>query len=280
MRSAAAVRVAGSADGGGSNFVRSISAILFFIYAKTPRQRKLRVSQSRVPKERDGIPVDWRPLGCKLRPSVAAYPIIEQVIDSNLHHLNIRVAGGESVAGEEPSGWSSKCLAVQPEIIILDLHRPIGHERPFDAPANQPAAVGVVVGAGDRCARHRIGDGEAVVAQPTAAGLAIKQPDVIRDAEPGRQGRDPPVVRSQQNRSKRWANNSGARTVGVRNPVEVPFNTENQIAELIVESELASSDECALVVSVAEPQAEETIGHITLVPSSTQIDADVESSPT
>src|SRR5262249_41017925 len=87
-------------------------------------------------------------------------------------------------------------------------------------------------------------------------------------------------VGSQQNRSKGWANNSGARTVGVRDPVEVPFNTENQITELIVESELASSDECALVVSVAEPQAEETIGHITLVPSSTQIDADVESSPT
>src|SRR5262249_17704957 len=113
-----------------------------------------------------------------------------------------------------------------------------------------------------------------------AAGLAIKQPDVIRDAEPGRQGRDPPVVRSQQNRSKRWANNSGARTVGVRNPVEVPFNAENEIAELIVESELASSDECALVVSVAEAQAEETIGHITLDPSSTEIDAEVESSPT
>ena len=152
-------------------------------------------------------------------------------------------------AGEEPSGWSSKCLAVQPEIIILDLHRPIGHERPFDARANQPAAVGIVVGAGDRCARHSIGDGEAVVAHPTAAGLAIKQPGVICDAEPGSLGRDPPGVGSHRGRSKGWANNSVARAVGVRNPVEVPFNTENEIAELIVESELASSDESAFVVS-------------------------------
>src|SRR5262249_42357887 len=166
------------------------------------------------------------------------------------------------------------------EIIILDLHRPIGHERPFDAPANQPAAVGVVVGAGDRCARNRIGDGEAAVAPPPPPGFPINNPGVFGDANPAPQGLDPPVVERQQNRSKGWANNSGARTVGVRNPVEVPFNTENQITELIVESELASSDECALVVSVAEPQAEETIGHITLVPSSTQIDADVESSPT
>src|SRR5262249_52156373 len=63
-----------------------------------------------------------------------------------------------------------------------DLHRPIGRERPFDARAYQPAAVGVGVGAGDRCARHRIGDGEVVAADPPAAGLAIKQPGEQEDA--------------------------------------------------------------------------------------------------
>ena len=48
-----------------------------------------------------------------IRRSVATHPIFEEVIGSNLHHLNIRLASGESVASEERSGWSSKCLAVQ-----------------------------------------------------------------------------------------------------------------------------------------------------------------------
>src|ERR1700704_4317107 len=78
-----------------------------------------------------------------------------------------------------------------------------------------------------------------------------------------------------------WANNSVGRSVGVRNPVEVPFNTENEIAELIVESELASSDECPVVVyAVAQAQAEETVGHVTSAPGFTDVGAEVESSPT
>ena len=104
-------------------------------------------------------------------------------------------------------------------------------ESPFDARAHQPAAVGVVVGDSDRCARHRICDGEVVGAGPTAAGLAIKQPSVIRDAEPGSQGCDPPGVGSHQDRSKGWASNSRARTVGARNAIEVRFNAKNEIAK-------------------------------------------------
>src|SRR5262249_28618211 len=80
-----------------------------------------------------------RPAPVKLRRSVAAHPIFEWVIGSNLHHLDIRVASGEGVAGEEPSGWNNECSAVQSQIIILNLHRPIGRERPFDTPAHQPA---------------------------------------------------------------------------------------------------------------------------------------------
>src|SRR5262249_42834344 len=153
--------------------------------------------------------------------------------------------------------WSSKCLAVQPDIIILDLHRPIGCQRPFDARTRHPSAAGAVVEAGDRNARHR--DGEVVVADPAAAGLAIKQPSVVRDAEPCRQGCDPPGVGSHQDRSKSGADNPIARTAGVRNPVDVPFNTDNETAELIVESDLASSDECAFVVCIGEAEAEETV---------------------
>src|SRR6516162_8102376 len=139
----------------------------------------------------------------------------------------------------------------------------------------------LVLVAGDRCARHRIGDGEVVAADPPAAGLAINQPGVIRDADSGSQGRDPPVVGSQQDRSNAWANNSVGRSIGVCNPVEVPFNTENEISELIVVSELASSDECSVVVyAVAQAQAEETVGHVTSAPGSTDVGAEVESSPT
>src|SRR5690348_14786534 len=94
--------------------------------------------------------------------------VIEQVVDPHLHHLNAAVALGKSVAGEERGpGRNSKCPIVQPKIIILDLRRPIGQEGPLDARAHQPAAVGVVVGGGDRCA-----DGEVVAADPTATGLA------------------------------------------------------------------------------------------------------------
>src|SRR5262249_10411612 len=98
----------------------------------------------------------------KFRRSVAVAAPIEQVVDPHLHHLNVAVALGESVAGEEwgdPSR-NNKGPIIQPKIIILDLCRPIGRESPLDARAHQPAAVGVVVGGGDRCAGRQIGDGE------------------------------------------------------------------------------------------------------------------------
>src|SRR5262249_58528030 len=100
----------------------------------------------------------------------------------------------------------------------------------LEAPSHRRAATGVVAEAADRCARHRIGDGEVVEAGPTAAGLAIKQPIVVRDAEPASQGRDPPVVGSHLDRSKGWANNSRARAVGGCNPIDVRFNAKNEIA--------------------------------------------------
>jgi hypothetical protein len=46
-------------------------------------------------------------------------------------------------------------------------------------------------------------DGEVVVADPTAAGLAIKEPVAIRHAEPRSQGRDPSIVGSHLDSSKR-----------------------------------------------------------------------------
>src|SRR5262249_19436564 len=194
----------------------------------------------------------------KFRRSVAVAAPIEQVVDPHLHHLNVAVALGESVAGEEwgdPSR-NNKGPIIQPKIIILDLCRPIGRESPLDARAHQPAAaVGVVVGGGDRCAGRQIVDGEVVVADPTAAGLAIKEPVAIRHPQPRSQGRDPSIVGSHLDSSDR-RNKYGTSVIVVRSPVDVPFNSENEVADLPVEPELTSSDEYAVVISVVEVDAQ------------------------
>src|SRR5262249_43284445 len=203
------------------------------------------------------------------RRSVAIAAPIEQVVDPHLHHLNVAVALGESVAGEESGDPSrnNKCPIIQPKIIILDLRRPIGCESPLNARAHQPAAVGVVVGGGDRCASRQIVDGEVVVADPTAAGLAIKEPVAIRHAEPRSQGRDPSIVGSHLDSSKR-RNKYGTSVIVVRSPVDVPFKSENEVADLPVEPELASSDEYAVVISVAKVQAREGVAQVIVAPSS------------
>src|SRR5262249_31359321 len=106
----------------------------------------------------------------KLRRSIPAP--IEQVVDPHLHHLDVSVADGENVVGEEwRSSRSSKCLAAQSQIIVLELRRPVVRESPLDARAHQPTAVGVPVGASDRCTGRHVSDGEVVVAYPTAADL-------------------------------------------------------------------------------------------------------------
>src|SRR5262249_23602572 len=111
-------------------------------------------------------------------------------------------------------------------------------ESPLDARAHQPAAVGVVVGGGDRCAGV---DGEVVVAAPPAAGLAIKEPGAIRHAEPRSQGRDPSIVGSHLDSSER-RNKYGTSVIVVRSPVDVPFKSENEVADLPVEPELAQTE--------------------------------------
>src|ERR1700692_1894411 len=73
----------------------------------------------------------------------------EQEIDPNRRHLDVVAASGESVADEERGpDWNSECSATQPDIVILELHRPIVCEGPFDTSAREPPADGVAVGAG------------------------------------------------------------------------------------------------------------------------------------
>src|SRR5262245_60931276 len=175
---------------------------------------------------------------CNLRRSVSADPIIEEIIDSNLQRLDVRVVDGETVAGEEPSAWNSECPAVQSEIIILELRRPIRRESPFDAHTHQPAAIGVVAVGSERCTGRHVGDDEVVGADPTTAGFAIKEQVITRHAESGSHGCDPPVARSHLDYSIDARNNNPVpRIVVVPSPVEVRFNAENDVAELVVRSE-------------------------------------------
>ena len=76
------------------------------------------------------------------------------------------------------------------------------------------------------------------------------------------------------------ARNSVVRIAIVASPVKLRFNAENDVAELVVEPDLTSTDEHAVVTRVMEDQAEKVIGHVTLVPSATDVAAYVETSPT
>ena len=117
----------------------------------------------------------------------------------------------------------------------------------------RPAAVGVVVEGADRCNSPRIGDGEVVAADPTATGLAIKEPVAIGHAEPGSQGRDPTIVGSLDSSDRRKKYGTGI--VIIRNPIEVPFNSENEVANLPVEPELAACrqrDELLFAAAIEE----------------------------
>jgi hypothetical protein len=87
--------------------------------------------------------------GLASRSVTVAVPI-EPVVDPHLHHLDVAVVLSELSGEEWGASRNSKCPIVQPQITIFDLRRPIGRESPFDARAQQPAAVGVVVGGGER----------------------------------------------------------------------------------------------------------------------------------
>ena len=113
--------------------------------------------------------------------SVAIIAPVPQVVHPNFHHLEIAVVGGERVAGKERGrDRNGESSVAQPEIVVLELQRPMGRERPFGASADQPAASAIVaigeVGQGSAAQRHarsKVGDAQAVVADPAAAGLAV-----------------------------------------------------------------------------------------------------------
>jgi len=131
--------------------------------------------------------------------SVAIVAPVPQVVHPNFEHLQIAVVGGERVAGQERSrDRNGERSVAQPAIVILELQRPMGRKHPFGARADQPAASGVVavseVGQGRAAERHvrrKVGDAQAVAADPAAAGLAVEQQLIDGIAKARSHGRDP-----------------------------------------------------------------------------------------
>src|SRR5215471_20358258 len=85
---------------------------------------------------------------------------------------------------------------------------------------------------------------------------------------------NPPIVRSHLD------NSDGASVVIIRSPIEVGFNSENSVTDLPVVPDLASPDEYAVVVSVAEVAQEKGVGHVTVSPVSANVATKIKSGPT
>src|SRR6516162_9478781 len=62
----------------------------------------------------------------------------------------------------------------------------------------------------------------------------------------------------------------------IRSPIDVPFKSENEVADLPVEPDLASPDEDAVVVSVAKVQAREGVAQVIVAPSSPNVAAKIK----
>ena len=218
--------------------------------------------------------------------SVAIIAPVEQVVDTNFHHLDIAVAGGERIAGKERGrGRNGESPVAQPEIVVLELQRQMRRKRPFGASADQPAAGGVAavgeVGegpAGDRRARRQVGDGQVVVVDPAAAGLAVHQPLIDGIAEAGRHCRDQATVVADLNGSN--ARNENPKAVVAAGPVKVPFAADDEVADLVIAADLPAAQECAVAAVVVEVRQEARFRPVVVGPGAADVGADVESGPT
>src|SRR6516162_3930699 len=159
------------------------------------------------------------------------------------------------------------------------------HERAFGASSDQPAAAAVVavgeVGEGpaaDRHPRREVGDGQVVVADPAAAGLAVHQPLIDGIAEAGRHCRDIATVAGDLNDSN--ARNENSRAVVAAGPVKVPFAADDEVADLVVAADLSAADEYAVVAVVAEVRQKERLCPVVVGPGAANISAEIESGPT
>jgi hypothetical protein len=214
---------------------------------------------------------------CERRTSRSVHS--EQVVDTNCRYLNVVVAGSEGVPGENREGSRNReGSAAQTEIIILGPHRPIVGKGPFKAATNQPTTDGVAAASADRRSGGHVSDREAVGADPTPTTLDINEPAVKGVAKPPRYRRHPSIIGARREIMAERANNPRDAIVVVRRPVKIPFGAEYDIADLVIEPNLAAAYENA-VISIAEVQAEEAIGYCSIGPSSAEIATDIKSTP-
>jgi len=157
-----------------------------------PQQRRGNVAKRRAALgERPSLgpqgsgPLNHRSGEVELRRSVSgnhrAAPT-EPVVDAELHQLNIVVVAGDRVTGKrrDDSARHDKAPAAKRDEVIFEFRRPIVGEGVFDAGADHPAAERVAGVANEHLTGILVGDREAVVADPAAADLAVKQRAIPR----------------------------------------------------------------------------------------------------
>jgi hypothetical protein len=210
---------------------------------------------------------------------------VEEIVDTNFHHLDIAIVGGERIACKERGpGRNEERPVAQSEIVVFELHRPIVRERIFEASAHQPAAGAVVAAreakgtAVERHARRGVGDGEVVAADPAAASLAVEQPVINGPAEAGSYRCDPAIVVGDDN-VPNARNKDSIVVIVVGRPVEVPFAADDELADLIIAADLPAADEYA-VVAVVEVRQEDAVRPAVVGPGTANVGADVEPGPT
>src|SRR5262249_17558090 len=91
-------------------------------------------------------------------------------------------------------------------------------------------------------------------------------------------GRDPGTAGARYNRPNARDDEADAVIVIARNPVDVPFDAEDEVADLVIEADLASPNEPA-VAAVGERQSTSDVGHVTMPPGSSDVGTDVEAGP-
>ena len=119
-----------------------------------------------------------------LRVRSVASPV-EQIADTNRHHLYVTIVDGERVIAEEGGSCrNTTSQAGQLQKIVLHLPNTVGRKSPFNSPADQPAGIAVITGTLNRYACSLVGDGKIAVAYESAASFAVKERAVPRDTQP------------------------------------------------------------------------------------------------
>src|SRR5947209_2288080 len=158
-------------------------------------------------------------------------------------------------------------------VVIFELRRPSRRKGVLDAGANRPAdaCVGYVDGAGERVAIRR----ELVVC-PGHAALAVDKPAIEREAGTAGQSRNPVHVRIERVAERCANDRTGDGAAVDAAPREATFRAEHELADLIIEPDLAAAEKA--VAFVRDIQAE-SVAPIFLGPTVTDVAADVESGP-